>query len=114
MKTTLLVQYLSGLAFIMYGVGCLVSQRMKAEFVRFGLRRFRVLVGLLECLGGAGLLVGFWSDVILLFSSAGLSLLMLLGVVVRVYLRDTFLQTLPALVLLVLNMWIFISVLQDR
>jgi len=45
-------------AFAIYGAQCLFSASMQAEFIRFGLERFRVLTGILEVLGGVGLLVG--------------------------------------------------------
>ncbi|HUU94439.1 MAG TPA: hypothetical protein VM487_01770, partial [Phycisphaerae bacterium] len=48
----------SGGAFLLYGASCLVSDHMRSEFVRFGLNRFRLLTGVLEVLGGAGLLIG--------------------------------------------------------
>ncbi len=57
-------------------------------------------------LGGAGLLLGLQHLPLLLFSALGLTVLMLLGVGVRVRLRDGVLLTLPALVLLVLNGYI--------
>lgn len=94
---------LSGVAFVIYGISCLGSQAMAREFTRFGLARFRVLVGALEVLGGAGLLLGLWSLPLLAASAAGLALLMALGVGVRIRLRDGVLLTLPALVLFVVN-----------
>lgn len=94
---------LSGVAFVVYGISCLSSPAMAREFTRFGLSRFRLLVGALEVLGGAGLLVGLWYLPLLAASATGLALLMALGVGVRIRLRDGVLLTLPALVLLVVN-----------
>lgn len=94
---------LSGVAFVVYGIGCLGSPAMTSEFARFGLAKFRVLVGTLEVLGGAGLLLGLWYLPLLAASAAGLSALMALGVGVRIRLRDGVLRTLPALVLLAVN-----------
>jgi hypothetical protein len=95
---------LSGVAFVVYGVSCLFSPAMAREFTRFGLARFRLLVGALEVLGGTGLLLGLvWSLPLLAASAAGLTLLMALGVGVRIRLRDGVLLTLPALVLFVVN-----------
>jgi len=48
----------TGAAFVIYGISCLGSEQMRAEFRRFGLERFRVLTGALEVLGGAGLVGG--------------------------------------------------------
>jgi uncharacterized RDD family membrane protein YckC len=94
---------LSGVAFVGYGVSCLVSPAMAREFERFGLARFRTLVGALEVGGGAGLLAGLCYLPLLCAAALGLTVLMLLGVSVRVRLRDGVLRTLPALLLGVVN-----------
>jgi hypothetical protein len=94
---------LSGGAFVVYGISCLQSRAMEREFTRFGLVRFRVLVGALEVLGGAGLLLGLWYLPLLAVSATGLAVLMALGVGVRMRLRDGVLVTLPALALFVVN-----------
>jgi hypothetical protein len=94
---------LSGVAFVVYGVSCLQSHAMEREFTRFGLARFRVLVGALEVLGGGGLLLGLWYLPLLAVSATGLAVLMALGVGVRLRLRDGIVLTLPALTLFVVN-----------
>jgi lysylphosphatidylglycerol synthetase-like protein (DUF2156 family) len=94
---------LSGVAFVGYGVSCLVSPVMAREFERFDLARFRTLVGALEVGGGAGLLAGLWYLPLLCVAAVGLTVLMLLGVGVRVRLRDGVMLTLPALLLGVVN-----------
>lgn len=97
----------SGLAFVVYGVLCLVSPTMQAEFVRFGLTRFRVLTGVLEVLAGVGLLVGLrWSPALWL-STGGVALLMLGVVVLRVTMGDRVGVIAPALVLFVINAYLF-------
>lgn len=93
--------------FLFYGLGCLFSQQMVVEFERFGLSRFRRLTGALEVLGALGLLVGYGIPPLDIVASAGLSLLMVLGVATRVRVRDPFVQMLPALVLLLINGFIF-------
>ncbi|MCC6987521.1 MAG: DoxX family protein [Acidobacteria bacterium] len=97
----------SGLAFVFYGVLCLASPSMQAEFVRFGLERFRVTTGVLEVLAGVGLLVGLrWSPALWL-SSGGVALLMLGVVVMRVALGDRLGAIAPALILFVVNGYLF-------
>jgi uncharacterized membrane protein YphA (DoxX/SURF4 family) len=93
----------SAVLFLVYGLLCLFSSSMEAEFERFGLARFRRLTGALEVLGGVGLLVGLRVPEVLLVAAAGLALLMLLGVIARVRVRDALLETLPAAVLMVAN-----------
>lgn len=96
----------SGLAFVAYGVLCLGSASMQAEFVRFGLERFRVLTGILEVMAGVGLLVGLKWPPALWLSSGGLAVLMLCGVIVRVSVNDRLVDMLPALILMIVNGYI--------
>jgi uncharacterized membrane protein YphA (DoxX/SURF4 family) len=99
----------SAVAFLAYGALCLGADSMRREFTRFGLEHFRILTGLLEVLGGVGLLVGLWWPPALLMASAGLTLLMLCGVGVRIWIKDSFLQTLPALFFLLVNLYILLK-----
>ena len=64
-------------------------------------------------LGAAGLATGIWIPWAGLVASAGLALMMLLGVAVRVKIRDSVLQTLPALAYMLLNAWIFVRLMAD-
>lgn len=95
----------SALSFIAYGVVCLISEKMQQEFERFHLEEFAVLTGMLELLGGAGMLVGLFSGTswLLAFSSGGLSLLMLFGIGFRIRAKDSLLNTLPAILFMLLN-----------
>jgi len=79
---------------------------MHREFFRYGLAVFRPLVGTLQILGAAGLLVGFLIPGLGRLAAGGLALLMFLGVVTRIRIRDTFLQTTPAAFYCLLNAWI--------
>jgi hypothetical protein len=96
----------SAVLFLVYGLLCLFSGSMEVEFERFGLARFRRMTGALEVIGGVGLLVGLRVPQVLLVASGGLALLMLLGVIARVRVRDGLLETLPAAALMVANLWI--------
>ena len=80
---------------------------MKSEFKRFGLEKAGTLTAVLELLGATGLLIGLKFPLILLVSAGGLALLMLLGVVVRIKVRDTIWVSLPALFFMILNATIF-------
>lgn len=98
----------SAAAFLGYGIACLASERMDAEFRRYGLARFRRLVGTLECMGALGLLAGHFSQTILVLAAAGLTLLMVLAVVTRVRIGDSLAQAMPAIVLLLLNAFVLV------
>ena len=80
---------------------------MKSEFKRFGLEKAGALTAFLEILGALGLLLGFKLHVILLISAGGLAILMLLGVAVRIKIKDSFWVSLPALFFMLLNAYIF-------
>ena len=82
---------------------------MKDEFKRYGLEKFALMTSILQILGGTGLIVGLQIHPILLISSAGLSILMLFGFGVRLKIRDSFWQSLPALSYFILNSYLFYS-----
>lgn len=103
---------ISGISFIIYGILLLNSSEMQNEFKRFGLEKFTKLTGLLELLGGIGMLIGLKYDIILLISSGGLTLLMLLGLGVRIKLRDSFWLSFPAFFFMALNLFIFLYVIE--
>jgi len=107
----ILLAMATGGAFIAYGVGCLTSPKMKSDFERFGLERFSVLTGILEILGGLGLLIGLYFPPLFLLSSGGLSLLMLLGLIFRIRAGDGFFASLPATVFMIVNGYLFVRFL---
>jgi uncharacterized membrane protein len=102
----------AGVTFLIYGGLCLSFLSMVKDFQQFGLERLRFLTGLLEVLGGSGLLVGLkWSPA-LSISPAGLSLLMLIAFGVRLRMRDSLIQSLPSLALMLANVYILIKSFQ--
>ena len=103
---------ISILAFLFYGITCLVTTRMVVEFQRYRLPQFRRLVGVLQLLGAIGMLVGYLIHPLLILSAAGLTALMLLGVAARIRIGDSFLQTLPALAFFFLNGFVLVIALQ--
>ncbi len=76
---------------------------MKQEFERFKVPQFRTLTGVLEILGGLGVILGIYFPAIGILASLGLCLLMGLGVVTRIKIKDTWLQCFPALFFCLLN-----------
>lgn len=79
---------------------------MRREFERYGYPRYRKLVGALQLLGATGLLVGFYAPWAGQVGSGGLALLMLLGIGVRIKIKDTVLQTLPAFAYMLINAYL--------
>lgn len=81
---------------------------MKSEFKRFQLEKLGLLVVVLEILGAIGLMVGFFFYMpLLIIASCGLALLMLLGLIVRLRLKDSLWISIPALFFMGLNAYIF-------
>ena len=85
---------------------------MKNEFKRFGLEKFGPLTAVLELAGALGLFIGLQSNTILVLSSGGLALLMLLGTGVRIKMKDSLLVSTPAFFYFLLNAFILYKTLQ--
>ncbi|MFD2787469.1 DoxX family protein [Hymenobacter rubripertinctus] len=98
--------WLSALSFLFYGISYFTSQKLKDEFVRYGLAKFGPLTAIVELLGGIGLLVGLISPPLLVLASGGLALLMLLGFGVRMKIGDGFWLSLPSFLFMLLNGYI--------
>ncbi|MEO5909613.1 MAG: DoxX family protein [Pelobium sp.] len=97
----------SSLSFLAYGITYFTSPKMKSEFIRFGLGKLGILTAVLEILGALGLLVGLMFNTILMISAGGLSLLMFLGVAVRLKIKDGLWVSIPAIFFFLLNLYIF-------
>lgn len=107
-----ILTFFSGFSFLIFGIACLSTAQMKAEFIRYGLEKSRVLVGGLQLLGAFGLLLGyFYAPLLQALAASGLSGLMLLGFLVRLRLRDSVIQSGPSLFYALLNAFIFIKLL---
>lgn len=98
---------ISSFSFLFYGVSYFVSPHMKNEFKRFNLEKLGLLTIVLEIGGALGLLIGLWYAPLLILASGGLALLMFLGVLVRIKLKDSLWISLPALFYMGLNSYIF-------
>ena len=84
---------------------------MITEFDRYRLPQFRALTGTLQVAGAVGEIAGFYNRPILILSSAGLALMMFLGVVTRFRIRDPLYAAIPAFTLCALNVYIFVVAL---
>ncbi len=99
---------LSGLAFLGYSIAFFTGPKMKLEFKRFGLEKYALITVGFEILGALGLLLGYYLSfkILLEISAIGLSLLMLMGVAVRLKVKDGLFMTLPAFFFFLLNAYI--------
>ena len=98
---------ISSLSFFAYAISYFTSPHMKNEFKRFRLERIGLLTIVLEFMGATGLIVGLIYNPILVISSLGLALLMLIGLIVRIRSKDNIRISLPAFFYMGLNTYIF-------
>jgi hypothetical protein len=104
-----IAQVTSAALFAWYGLGCFYSQKMIAEFDRYGLRKQRVLTGVLQCAASVGLVAGHFYRPILLLSAGGLTIMMFLALITRYRIRDPWYKAIPAFSLFGLNLYIFVA-----
>jgi uncharacterized membrane protein YkgB len=100
-------------SFFIFGTRCLFAQAMVREFDRWHVPSLRHITGILEILGALGLVVGQWLPWVGLVSAAGLSLLVTCGLAIRMRVRDSFLQTLPAVVYIIASVFVLFQFKQS-
>lgn len=103
----------SGVSHIIYGILTLFHPFYIQEFARYGFSDLQYFIGVVQLLGGAGLLLAGKQVKISLASAFILALLMAGAVGTRISIQDNLLQSLPALLYFGLNSAIFIKILKD-
>ena len=103
----LLLTIFSGLSFLIFGYLCFFSIYLKTEFKRYGIPNYRKTTGFFQLLGGISLILGIFIYELLIISSLGLTILMLMGVGVRLKIKDGLLRTIPAIFYVIVNALIF-------
>lgn len=103
------LQIFSGVSHIIYGILTLVNPFYEEEFIRYGFPDFRILVGITQTLAGGFLLLGFNSNKFTQYSSAYLAVMMAVGFITRLVIRDGLLLSSPAFIYMVVNSLIFIN-----
>lgn len=99
-------QAISAVGFLAYGIGCLTTRTMQTEFLRYGLPGLRVMTGVLQITAAIGLLAGYIYPVCALLSAAGLSVMMLVAIGVRLKIKDPPAGFLQALACFLLNAFV--------
>ena len=94
---------ISGLSFLRYGYRVLFREELREEFARYGVPGLRNVVGVAEVLGGAAVLLGLVVAPLGAIGAGGLTVLMLLGLAIRISIHDPPRLMVPAAVLAVLN-----------
>lgn len=99
----------SAISFLGYGAACFLSDSLQREFERYRFGPQRALIGSLQLCAAVGLLAGLSQPWMGRAAAGGLALMMLVAVGVRMRIKDTFLQTIPALFYLVLNAYLCLA-----
>jgi len=99
----------SAISFLAYGSACFLSTYMKREFDRYEFGSQRTLVGGLQLCAAIGLLAGLSQPWMGRAASAGLAVMMLVAVGVRIKIKDAVPQTIPALFYLALNAYLCLA-----
>lgn len=82
---------------------------MKQEFLRFKLSETqRKITGVLQIIAGLALLFSFISPLIGVIATAGLTIQMLLGFMVRLRIKDSIILSLPSFVFIIFNGYLFV------
>jgi hypothetical protein len=103
---------LSAVPFLYYGLACIWSPRLQDEYLRYGIPNLRVVSGILQLLGAAGVVIGLVVAPLGATAAAGLCIMMVLGVGVRVRMRDCVRLMVPATSLALINsalVWLFVA-----
>lgn len=82
---------------------------MTREFERYHLAAWRTAVGSLQLIASVGLLIGLNQPLIGRAAAAGLAAMMLTGILVRIKIKDTAIQMIPALFYLLLNAYLCVA-----
>lgn len=96
----------SAVSFLGFGSACFWSPYMKREFKRYHLGAWRPLIGALQLSASAGLLAGLSQPWMGRAAAAGLAMMMLTGVGVRIKIKDSIPQMVPALFYFALNAYL--------
>lgn len=109
-----LIILFSGFSHLLYGIFTYTVPFYKTEFIRYGFEDYRSIIGFAQIVFGICLLIGFRSDNLTLFSSFALALLMSGALGTRLYIGDGFLDSTPAFVYLMVNLYIFTNTLKNK
>lgn len=99
-------QAISAVCFLAYGIGCLTTRTMQTEFLRYGLPNLRVLTGTLQIAAAIGLFAGYAYPACALLSAAGLSIMMIVAIGVRLKIKDPPAGFLQAVACFLLNAFV--------
>ena len=91
------------LSFIFYSLNAMFSKKMKDDFTRWGFQKYRILISCIQLLSGLLLLLSFFYPFLIIYCSSIFFIMMLGAIFVRIRIKDSFLETLPAFFYFFLN-----------
>jgi len=110
--TAIVLQIFLGVAFLLFGLMNLVAKRQIDEFEHLRYPQwFRVVTGLVEVMGGVGMIVGIWSSVIAVLAGLWLAITMLVAAISHIRIKDPA-KALPFPILLLI-LSVLVSVLNS-
>lgn len=99
--------FFSGCSHFFYGLIALYHPYFISEFIRYGFGDFRIFIGVVQSLLGVLLLIGFFHNKLKRLASLGLAIMMAGALGTRIQIGDTLVQSIPAIVYLIINLSIF-------
>lgn len=112
---TTVVQSLLALAFLLAGLSKIAGFKVHVEgFKKWGLPQwFRVVTGLVEVVGAAALIIGFWEPSWIAAGALLLGITAIGGILTHIRVKDSFKQTFPIILLGILSFVLFFISLSD-
>jgi uncharacterized membrane protein YkgB len=102
-----IITVLNACFFLFYGFQSLNSSMMIEEFKRFGMNaQQRKITGILQILAAIGLILGLRVSLLGVLSAGGLTAMMLVAFIVRLKIRDSFIQSVPSVLFMLINAWL--------
>tara|TARA_B110000914_G_scaffold186571_1_gene170607 strand:+ start:885 stop:1145 length:261 start_codon:yes stop_codon:yes gene_type:complete len=80
---------------------------MISEYERWGYQKHRIQIAILQLLAGFGLLISSSFPILLALISSSLFIMMMVAVFIRIRIKDTIINTLPAVFYAILTFIIF-------
>lgn len=111
--TVTIATFIASTSFFCFGFGYLLLPKMKAEFVRYRLAHYRLVVGWLQIAGAVGLCLGLRYPLLGITAGGGLALMMAVAVATRLRIGDTLIQCVPAVLYLLLNVYICVLLVKQ-
>ncbi|WP_028402246.1 DoxX family protein [Ectobacillus panaciterrae] len=106
---SIILQSLLALMFLMAGLGKIAGSKMHVEgFKHWGLPQwFRIVTGIIEFVGAAALVVGYWESSWVALGALILGITGIGGIITHIRVKDSFQQTFMILLLAIIGIVLF-------